>query len=76
MIKNLGFGEDATHTISANDERQKNEAHDMSFPLTHPNFIIRDIKADRRYFKVFFEKIILRRKILGILRVPGYSTRG
>ncbi|WP_405410848.1 nucleotide-diphospho-sugar transferase [Maribacter sp. Asnod1-A12] len=76
MIKNLGFGEDATHTISANDERQKNEARDMPFPLTHPNFIIRDIKADRRYFNIFFKKTILRRKILGVLRVPGYSIRG
>ena len=76
MIKNVGFGEDATHTVSANDARQYNEAQEIDFPLVHPKFIIRDIKADRRYFKYFFKDTIVRRKILGFLRIPGYATEG
>ncbi|APA64677.1 nucleotide-diphospho-sugar transferase [Maribacter sp. 1_2014MBL_MicDiv] len=76
MIKNVGFGEDATHTVSANDARQYNEAQEIDFPLLHPKFIIRDIKADRRYFKYFFKDTIVRRKILGFLRIPGYATEG
>jgi hypothetical protein len=76
MIQNLGFGEDATHTTSANDKRQENKAFDISFPLAHPNFIIRDGKADRRYFKKFFITTILRRKIFAYLRVPGYTNWG
>lgn len=76
MIKNVGFGDDATHTISANDARQYNEAQEIDFPLAHPKFIIRDIKADRRYFKYFFKDTIVKRKLFGFLRIKGYSTEG
>ncbi|MGB5943765.1 MAG: nucleotide-diphospho-sugar transferase [Leeuwenhoekiella sp.] len=76
LIENLGFGEDATHTKSHNDVRKKNTAKELEFPLKHPPFVIRNQKADKRYFKRFVAKVILLRKILGFLGFKGYSIEG
>jgi hypothetical protein len=36
LIKNIGFGEDATHTININSEDANIKNHEINFPLRHP----------------------------------------
>jgi hypothetical protein len=47
LIKNIGFGEDATHTTSPNDSRLRVARRSMQFPLIHPPDVVRDKEADR-----------------------------
>jgi len=53
LVKNLGFGEDATHTHSKDDRRANMNADDIHFSLKHQQFIIRDKKSDDRFFNEF-----------------------
>ncbi len=51
LVRNLGFGEDATHTQNGNSKSAHMEAEDIEFPLDHPPFMIRDFESDNRYFR-------------------------
>ena len=46
LVKNIGFGEHATHTKGSADWREALEAEEIEFPLYHPKHIIRNIEAD------------------------------
>ena len=59
LVKNIGFGTDATHTINGSSHSAGLEALDIGMPLRHPPFVIRDIESDRRYFNHFAKEIIL-----------------
>jgi hypothetical protein len=59
LVKNLGFGQDATHTINGTNEMTSMEAMEMEFPLRHPSFVIRDITSDKRYFSRFMKDVIV-----------------
>jgi hypothetical protein len=48
LITNIGFGQDATHTTRADDERAFVPAVEMRFPLGHPPHLTRHVDADRR----------------------------
>jgi len=50
LVSNIGFGEDATHTFNQFEEKAKTPENEISFPLRHPRFVIRDQESDRRYF--------------------------
>ena len=52
LISNLGFNrEDAAHTKGgANDRRNKLATTEMTFPLKHPPWIVRDREADQLMF--------------------------
>jgi hypothetical protein len=50
LITNIGFGEDATHTKSLDDERAHVPLEAMTFPLVHPECMVRDVEADERIF--------------------------
>ena len=47
LIKNIGFGEDATHTINESEYTRDNVAREISFPLRHPEFILVNRAADK-----------------------------
>jgi hypothetical protein len=47
LISNIGFGEGATHTASTKNPWLNLPTQAMSFPLQHPEFIIRDSVADK-----------------------------
>lgn len=47
LIKNIGFGNDATHTISPSSE--KVEQHEIGFPLLSNDFFIADAKYDQNF---------------------------
>jgi len=53
LVKNLGFGEEATHTRHKHDKRADMAVFDMDFPLRHPKFVIRDKISDDRFFRTF-----------------------
>ena len=53
LVKNLGFGENATHTTNSQVKSAFLEAEEIDFPLTHPKHIMRDIESDKRYFTKF-----------------------
>jgi hypothetical protein len=75
MIENIGFGADATHTLSTNDGLKRNKSQAIQFPLKHPSFVIRDKKSENRYFKALYFSI-LKRKALSLLGFKGYNFKG
>lgn len=50
LVRNLGFGEDATHTTNNKSNSSDLALNEIDFPLQHPPFVIRDILSDKRYF--------------------------
>src|SRR3989338_283785 len=57
LVKNIGFIENSTHTKPI-DSFLSMPAGKMEFPLKHPQFIIHNSFADRRYFRWTFIKKI------------------
>ncbi|AOP33713.1 glycosyl transferase [Leptospira tipperaryensis] len=52
LIKNIGFGEGAAHTIHPSPyANMKTES--VSFPLSHPKFVVRDLESDAFSKKTF-----------------------
>jgi hypothetical protein len=50
LVRNIGFGEDATHTFNLHDKNAHVKEQEISLPLRHPRFVIRDIESDKRNF--------------------------
>lgn len=75
LIRNIGFGEDATHTVSANNPSLENLAVGIDFPLRHPEFMVVDRRSDRAYFNGLVRWTIYR-KLMGLLGRRGYETAG
>jgi hypothetical protein len=46
LVRNIGFGEDATNTISLDQSRSHLPLEKINFPLRHPPFIIRDTPSE------------------------------
>lgn len=46
LVKNIGFGSDATHTKISTDWKNEIEADELEFPLIHPEFVVRNSRAD------------------------------
>jgi hypothetical protein len=47
LVRNIGFGSDATNTRDSNDPRAKIAIETVEFPLRHPEFVIRDTRRDK-----------------------------
>lgn len=56
MIKNIGFGEDATHTIDKNSQMSNLKAFDLLFPLKYNEHVVLDDEADKYTTKKMFAK--------------------
>ncbi|MCJ8163494.1 nucleotide-diphospho-sugar transferase [Pontibacter sp. E15-1] len=50
LVRNIGFGEDATHTFNLHDKKAQIKEQEIELPLRHPKFVIRDVASDRRNF--------------------------
>ncbi len=59
LVRNLGFGEGATHTKDKNGKNSRMEALELDFPLKHPPYVIRDAGRDSQYFQRFILDTIL-----------------
>ncbi len=51
MIKNIGFGEDATHSKTSNHIFEVANCNELDFPLIHPEARLFDHNLDRRLSK-------------------------
>jgi hypothetical protein len=72
LVKNLGFGESATHTTNMNSKRASIEALDIEFPLRHPPFLIRDVVSDKKYFNLLMKDNFLS-KAISMFNVPKFT---
>ncbi len=61
LIRNIGFGLASTHTGSAVDPRNRDNAENTTFPLQHPRHMLVDNRRDLSYFEQFIEPSPLRR---------------
>lgn len=53
LISNIGFGADATHTSSDDNQYGELERMALEFPLSHPVFVLRDRPSDLKYVNEF-----------------------
>lgn len=67
LVKNIGFGEDATHTKLI-DRKALLNADDMTFPLKHPKFVIRDAKTEKYFHKHFVKENLIKKLVRYLLR--------
>ncbi|MFS4491329.1 nucleotide-diphospho-sugar transferase [Maribacter sp. 2308TA10-17] len=61
LISNIGWGDDATHTIGKGKQSYK-ETENIEFPLKHPEFIM----PDRKYDAIFERRTLSRQILLGL----------
>jgi hypothetical protein len=59
MVKNIGIGSDATHTLNTNSKTTRMQADEIELPLKHPPFMIRDMQSDRRYFGNLMQDVVM-----------------
>lgn len=57
LISNIGFGVDATHTTTPRGACSALETETLDFPLRHPDIILPDPAADRRYRQIMIGNI-------------------
>lgn len=50
LVKNIGFGNDSTHTKSSNPNVNYLNQNEMKFPLKHPDLLTADTEADSYSF--------------------------
>lgn len=63
LVSNVGFGDTATHTTDktssvANLPRQK-----LCLPIKHPDFVMRDVRADAAYIRSMYSRRWVKRAI-------------
>lgn len=75
LVSNIGFGEDATHTFSSNNEFSYVPVKELEFPLAHPDEVERNKKADKYHFHQLL-RWIFKRKLYAKIGIKGYDNRG
>lgn len=73
MIKNIGFGDDASHTNIVDNRTKNIRVGDIKFPLKHPSYVLRDSISENNFYKSLpglsrLDKLKIRIKF--ILRIP------
>src|SRR5690606_23963098 len=53
LCLNIGFGAGGTHTVKEDDNRNRSELHQATFPLRHPEPLEMDPARDLAYFNTF-----------------------
>lgn len=66
LIKNIGFGKDATHTKSLFNPFSKITQREINFPLVHPL----KIEVNRKYDSIYFFKLSILSKIYSLINLP------
>ena len=46
LVKNIGHDVDATHTVNINEKFEAMQAEELSWPLVHPDRVVRHVAAD------------------------------
>ncbi|MBE9046125.1 glycosyltransferase family 2 protein [Pleurocapsales cyanobacterium LEGE 10410] len=63
LVTNIGFGSEASNTIDSTSKYANLPTHKMCFPLTHPPFMLRHIRADSFTQKTYFNRSIRKRVV-------------
>ena len=61
LVKNIGYGPDATHLQDPDNYFANVSTHDLSFPLNHPAQIVRNCAAD----------VFIQQMLFGTIEVPS-----
>lgn len=74
LVKNIGFGEDATHTKAEDSNLNRMETQEMNFPLVEPKDLVPDPLLEYYTRRIFFRipfherfKILVLSKMKGLL---------
>ncbi len=51
LVSNVGWGPDATHTVSNNDPMSHLPVNEMTFPLNHPPNVLQQRQVDREFLR-------------------------
>ena len=62
LVSNIGFGKDATHTLRKSNRFAALPVQEMTSPLRHPPYMIRDERADRFTQRTMFRRAPLWRR--------------
>jgi hypothetical protein len=57
LMRNLGFDGEGTHTFDPNSKFANLKTENISFPLQHPPFVIRDLQADNFIQKTLYDDL-------------------
>ena len=75
LIKNIGFGPEATHTFQEHELYRELIFSDLKFPLIHPPFIVPDCKMDYMIFEKFYKQKPLKIKSRLLSLMPSNLKR-
>lgn len=66
LIKNIGFSEDATHTVNSDNEFAQLNLNSIESDLVHPTFVFPDLKAEMALNIQFIGKGLIPKLKLGL----------
>jgi hypothetical protein len=66
LVSNIGFNPEATHTKDSESKVANLPMEEMGFPLIHPNFMIRDARADDFTHNLVFKQKTFLQKITSV----------
>lgn len=64
LVKNIGFGKEATHTFTDSEGRGKIEANEISGAISHPVFVF----YDKKYEDIFLKKVVKKPSLFGRIK--------
>lgn len=64
LVRNIGFGEEATHTSNDRSPFSNLPINEQPFPLSHPSGVIRDYRADKWIHENLCEMSLRKRVVL------------
>ncbi len=68
LVSNLGFREDATHTVDKDSALSNLPQGEMTFPLIHPQFLIDNTKKDTIWSQILTHRISLLTRVIRKLK--------
>ena len=73
LISNIGFGADATHTHSAEDNNANRKTGKITFPLQHPFYIVPNFANDEQKRKLILQGSSKLKIIIKVLKTHSIS---
>ena len=68
LVKNIGFGSEATHTHDENSKFANIETSEIDFPIVHPQFMVVDKSADKLTADEQFTRKSIKRRVFNKLK--------